>query len=54
VSARPTVVVTRRLPEPVEQELMRDFDARLNQDDRPLGPEGLKDALRSADALLSG
>jgi lactate dehydrogenase-like 2-hydroxyacid dehydrogenase len=52
VSARPTVVVTRRLPEPVEQELMRDFDARLNSDDRPLGPEGLREALRSADALL--
>ena len=52
MSARPTVVVTRRLPEPVEQELMRDFDARLNRDDRPLGPEGLKDALRTADALL--
>ncbi len=52
MSARPTVVVTRRLPEPVEQELIRDFDVRLNQDDRPLGPEGLKDALRSADALL--
>ena len=52
MSARPTVVVTRRLPEPVEQELTRDFDARLNRDDRPLGPDGLKDALRNADALL--
>jgi lactate dehydrogenase-like 2-hydroxyacid dehydrogenase len=52
VSVRPTVVVTRRLPEPVEQELTRDFDARLNRDDRPLGPDGLKDALRNADALL--
>jgi lactate dehydrogenase-like 2-hydroxyacid dehydrogenase len=52
VSARPTVVVTRRLPEPVEQELTRDFDARLNRDDKPLGPDGLKDALRNADALL--
>jgi lactate dehydrogenase-like 2-hydroxyacid dehydrogenase len=46
------VVVTRRLPEPVEQELTRDFDARLNRDDRPLGPDDLKDALRNADALL--
>jgi lactate dehydrogenase-like 2-hydroxyacid dehydrogenase len=36
----------------VEEELIRDFDARLNRDDRPLGPEGLQDALRSADALL--
>ena len=52
MSARPSVVVTRRLPEAVEREVARDFDARLNRDDTPLGPEGLKEALRSADALL--
>jgi lactate dehydrogenase-like 2-hydroxyacid dehydrogenase len=52
VTARPSVVVTRRLPGVVEEELSRDFDARLNRDDRPLGPDGLQDALRSADALL--
>ena len=49
---RPTVVVTRRLPEAVEREIARDFDARLNREDRPLGPDGLQAALRSADALL--
>jgi len=53
VSARPVVVVTRRLPEPVQQALARAFDARLNPDDRPLGDEGLRQALRSADALLT-
>ena len=52
MSKRPTVVVTRRLPEPVEKELSREFDARLNRDDRPLGPDGLQEALRTADALL--
>jgi lactate dehydrogenase-like 2-hydroxyacid dehydrogenase len=52
MSAKPTVVVTRRLPEPVERELAHDFDARLNRDDRPLGPEGLREALTTADALL--
>ncbi|MGZ8392109.1 MAG: 2-hydroxyacid dehydrogenase [Gemmatimonadales bacterium] len=52
MSPRPTVVVTRRLPEPVEKELSREFDARLNRDDRPLGPDGLQEALRTADALL--
>jgi lactate dehydrogenase-like 2-hydroxyacid dehydrogenase len=52
VSKGPTVVVTRRLPEPVEKELSREFDARLNRDDRPLGPDGLQEALRNADALL--
>jgi lactate dehydrogenase-like 2-hydroxyacid dehydrogenase len=52
MSQRPTVVVTRRLPDAVEREVARDFDARLNREDRPLGPDGLQQALRSADALL--
>ena len=51
-AGRPTVVVTRRLPAPVETELTRTFDARLNRDDHPLTPAELQDALRSADALL--
>ena len=49
---RPSVVVTRRLPGEVEDELTRDFEVRLNRDDRPLGPAGLQDALRTADGLL--
>lgn len=52
MTARPRVVVTRRLPEPVESELRRDFDARLNQDDRALSADGLQEALRTSDALL--
>jgi lactate dehydrogenase-like 2-hydroxyacid dehydrogenase len=52
VTSRPTVVVTRRLPGVVEEELSQDFDARLNRDDRPLDAAGLQEALRSADALL--
>jgi lactate dehydrogenase-like 2-hydroxyacid dehydrogenase len=52
VTGRPTVVVTRRLPGEVEEELSRDFEVRLNRDDRPLGAAGLQDALRTADALL--
>ena len=47
------MVVTRRLPEAVERELMRDFEARLNPEDRPLGAEGLVEAMRSADAVLT-
>ena len=52
MTARPTVVVSRRLPGAVEEELSQDFEVRLNRDDRPLGPAGLQDALRTADALL--
>ena len=50
--SRPVVVVTRKLPAEVEAELQKDFDARLNPDDRPLTPEQLQDALRAADAIL--
>jgi lactate dehydrogenase-like 2-hydroxyacid dehydrogenase len=46
------VVVTRRLPAPVEQELANRFDARLNPQDRPLTAEELAEAVRTADAIL--
>ena len=52
MTPRPTVVVTRKIPPGAEAELTTLFDARLNQDDKPLDAEGLKQALRSADALL--
>jgi lactate dehydrogenase-like 2-hydroxyacid dehydrogenase len=52
MTPRPVVIVTRRLPQAVEAELARDFDAQLNPEDRPLGPEGLRAALTDADALL--
>jgi lactate dehydrogenase-like 2-hydroxyacid dehydrogenase len=52
MTPRPVVIVTRRLPQAVEAELTRDFDARLNPEDQPLGPEGLRAALSGADALL--
>ncbi|HLS47245.1 MAG TPA: D-glycerate dehydrogenase, partial [Gemmatimonadales bacterium] len=48
----PVVTVTRRLPEPVEAELREHFDARLNARDTPLGPDALREALESSDALL--
>ncbi|MGH3794006.1 MAG: 2-hydroxyacid dehydrogenase [Pseudonocardiaceae bacterium] len=49
----PAIVVTRRWPAPVEQELLRRFPhARLNADDVPLGSEGLRTALHEADVVL--
>jgi lactate dehydrogenase-like 2-hydroxyacid dehydrogenase len=53
VTPRPVVVVTRRLPEPVHQALTREFDARLNPEDRPLTADELREALQQADALLT-
>ena len=52
MSARPVVVVTRRLPDAVHDALAREFDARLNPEDRPLTADGLREAVRTADALL--
>jgi len=50
--SQPVVVVTRRLPSAVEEAVRREFDARLNREDRPLSSGELQAALRSADALL--
>jgi len=49
---RPTIVVTRRLPAPVEEQLAREFQARLNPDDHPFTPAELQEALRSADGVV--
>ncbi len=50
--SRPVVVVTRRLPAAVEEAVAKEFDARLNREDRPLSAAELQEALRTADALL--
>ncbi|HET7563916.1 MAG TPA: D-glycerate dehydrogenase [Gemmatimonadaceae bacterium] len=52
MTARPTVVVTRRLPAPVEARLSELFDARLSPDDRPLDATALTETVRTADGLL--
>jgi lactate dehydrogenase-like 2-hydroxyacid dehydrogenase len=52
MSSRPTVVVTRQLPAPVEDRLHALFDARLNTADTPLDEAALAGAMRDADALL--
>src|ERR687894_1089672 len=49
---RPVVVVTRRLPDVVETRMRELFDARLNLDDKPLSPDELADAVRTADVLV--
>jgi lactate dehydrogenase-like 2-hydroxyacid dehydrogenase len=49
---RPAVVVTRRLPAPVESRLSELFDARLNPADRRMSRKKVAEALCSADGLL--
>jgi lactate dehydrogenase-like 2-hydroxyacid dehydrogenase len=51
-SARPRIVVTRRLPASVERDVAAHFDAQLNADDRPMSAAELTEALRVADGML--
>jgi glyoxylate reductase len=51
-SDRTRVVVTRRLPAPVEARMQELFDVRLNADDRPMTAEDLARAMAEADVLV--
>jgi lactate dehydrogenase-like 2-hydroxyacid dehydrogenase len=48
----PKVLVTRRLPRPVEARLTKDFDAILNPEDTPLTHPELRDKSQAMDGLL--
>jgi glyoxylate reductase len=49
---KPKVVVTRRLPDPVETRMRELFDTELNIDDAPLSAEALGAAVARADVLV--
>ncbi len=49
---RLSVVVTRRLPEPVEARLSELFDTKLRKDDTPMTRAELREALATADVLV--
>jgi len=49
---RPSVVVTRRLPEPVETRMRELFDVRLNETDAPMDAAALAAAMQDADVLV--
>jgi lactate dehydrogenase-like 2-hydroxyacid dehydrogenase len=49
----PSVLVTRRLPEAVEERLAKLFRTVLNERDEPLGRDALEAAMREHDGLLS-
>lgn len=52
IPTNPKVIVTRRLPEPIEARLSELFDTELNRTDRPLSQTDLAHALREADVLV--
>ena len=49
---RLSVVVTRRLPEPVETRMKELFDVRLSEGDRKMSRDELSSAMREADILV--
>jgi glyoxylate reductase len=49
---KPKVIVTRRLPDPVETRMRELFDTELNLDDTPLDREALIKAVQRADAIV--
>ncbi|MFO1050516.1 MAG: D-glycerate dehydrogenase [Geminicoccaceae bacterium] len=46
------IIVTRKLPEPVEARLREHFTVALNHDDAPFGPGRLASGFRAADGML--
>jgi len=51
-SKRPFVIVTRKLPDPIETRMMELFACRLNLDDKPLSKPELIAAAAQADVLV--
>jgi glyoxylate reductase len=51
-SKRPFVIVTRKLPDPIETRMMELFACRLNLDDKTLGKPELMAAVAQADILV--
>jgi lactate dehydrogenase-like 2-hydroxyacid dehydrogenase len=52
-AARPSLVVTRKLPDAVEERLRRDYVSTLNGDDRALSDDELVERAREADAIIT-
>ncbi|MEM8800509.1 MAG: D-glycerate dehydrogenase [Pseudomonadota bacterium] len=51
-NARTKVVVTRRLPEPIETRMSELFDVKLNLDDKPMSSAELIEAVESCEVLV--
>jgi glyoxylate reductase len=49
---KPLVIVTRKLPDHVETRMCELFDARLNEDDKPMGRTEMIEAVQTAEILV--
>ena len=52
MASKPLVVVTRKLPDPIETRMMELFQVKLNLDDKPLSQAQLIAAAKEADVLV--
>ena len=52
MSDKPAVLVTRKLPDAVEERLRRDYEPRLNSDDQLYSKDELIERAIGADAIL--
>jgi len=50
--SKPSVIVTRRLPDVIETRMRELFDARLNVDDHPMSQAELVEAVKSCEVLV--
>jgi glyoxylate reductase len=53
MTAKPTLLVTRKLPDAVLERAARDYDARINQADEVYGPDALIARAEGCDAILT-
>jgi glyoxylate reductase len=49
---KPLVIVTRKLPDPIETRMAELFDVKLNVNDKPMSDRDLIDAVKVADVLV--
>ncbi|MDA5194627.1 2-hydroxyacid dehydrogenase [Govanella unica] len=52
MSKKPLVIVTRKLPDPIETRMAELFDVQLNLSDEPFTQDQMADAVRRADVLV--
>src|ERR1044071_9035588 len=52
MSSKPLVIVTRKLPDPIETRMMELFNVRLNTEDAPMTQAALVEAVKAADVLV--
>ena len=50
--SKPSVIVTRKLPDVIETRMCELFDTRLNSDDHPMSQAELVEAVKSCEVLV--